>query len=189
MRLFVAIAIPDDVRSALGELVTRLRGACRDARWARLAGLHVTLKFIGDTPPEDVAPLISALRTIPPRAPVALRFVELGFFPNVRHPKILWARVEAGPELAALAAVIENALHAPGDPQHESRKFTPHLTLARFRESPAPEALLKAVETAGPLKFGGATVTEFHLYQSVLKPGGAEYTRLATFSLSGSSSK
>jgi RNA 2',3'-cyclic 3'-phosphodiesterase len=189
MRLFVAIEIPNDVRSAIGELIKSLRDACRDARWVRLAGLHVTLKFIGETPPENVEEVKAALNNIPERAPIALKFGGVGFFPNARRPSALWAGVEAGPELGALATEIEGALGPTGDKSKQHKKFTPHLTLARFKDSPAVDTLRVAIEKAGPLKFGSSSATEFHLYQSVLKPGGAEYTRLATFSLSGSTSK
>jgi RNA 2',3'-cyclic 3'-phosphodiesterase len=188
MRLFVAIGIPEDVRSALGELIKRLRDTCRDARWVRIAGLHVTLKFIGETLSERVAELKSALATIPPRDPIAMNFRGLDFFPNARRPRVLWAGVEAGADLAALANAVEKAL-SPAGIQQVDRAFSPHLTLARFKDSPAVDALQVAIEKAGPVIFGSTTAAEFHLYQSILKPGGAEYTRLATFSLSGSKSK
>jgi len=188
VRLFVAIDIPEDIRSALGDLMKSLRDTCQDARWVRIAGLHVTLKFIGETPSERVADLKSALENIPSRDPIALDFRGLGFFPNARRPRVLWARVEAGPDLAALANAVEKAL-SPVGIQEEDRNFSPHLTLARFKDAAGVDALQVTIEKAGPLKFGGATATEFHLYQSVLKPGGAEYTRLATFSLSGSKTK
>jgi len=188
LRLFVAIDIPEDVRSALGELIKSLRGGCRDARWVRIAGLHVTLKFIGETPSKRVADLKSALASIPPSDPIAMDFRGLGFFPNARRPRVLWAGVEAGPELATLANAVEKAL-SPAGIKQEDRNFSPHLTLARFKDAAGLDALQVAIEKAGPLEFGGATAHEFHLYQSVLKPGGAEYTRLATFSLSGSKSK
>jgi 2'-5' RNA ligase len=188
MRLFVAIEIPEDVRSALGDLMKSLRGTCRNARWVRIAGLHVTLKFIGETPPQRVAELKVALGRIPSSPPIVLNFRGLDFFPNARRPRVLWAGVEAGPDLGALASAVEKALSPAGIPQEE-RKFSPHLTLARFKESAGVDALQVAIEKAGPQKFGGTTAKEFHLYQSVLKPGGAEYTRLATFSLSGSTSE
>jgi 2'-5' RNA ligase len=180
MRLFVAMDIPDDIRSALAGLSSKLRAACRDARWARTEGLHVTLKFIGETPAEKMEGLKTALASIPPRAPISLKFRGVGFFPNERRPRVLWAGVEASPELAALAAAVEGALD-PMEIPREERKFSPHLTLARFDGSRGLEALHAAIEKAGPFEFGSATSKEFHLYQSVLKRGGAEYTRLATF--------
>jgi 2'-5' RNA ligase len=116
-----------------------------------------------------------------------MHFRGLGFFPNERRPRVLWAGIEAGSELAALAAAVETALEPPGIPR-EQRTFAPHLTLARFDTPRVLEALRDAVMKAGRLKFGVTTAEEFHLYQSVLKPGGAEYTRLSTFSLAGSRS-
>lgn len=161
MRLFVAIEIPNAVRAALGELIETLRDACRDARWVRLAGLHVTLKFIGEMPPENVADIKAALKNVPPRAPIPLGFGGLGFFPNARRPSVLWAGVEAGPELGALAAAIELAVGPTGGQPKEHKKFTPHLTLARFKNSPSVDSLRVAIEKAGPLNFGGTTATDF----------------------------
>jgi RNA 2',3'-cyclic 3'-phosphodiesterase len=188
MRLFVAMDIPEDVRSALGALTAKLRSTCQNARWVRIEGLHVTLKFIGETSAEKTELIKIALAAAPCLTPIAMNFRALGFFPNGRRPRVLWAGIAAGSELAALAAAVESALYPLGIPREE-RAFSPHLTLARFDTSRGLESLHAAVEKAGPLEFGVATAKEFHLYQSVLKPGGAEYTRLATFSFTGRKSE
>lgn len=187
MRLFVATDIPEDVRAAVAALVARLRPVSRDARWARVEGLHVTLKFIGEAPEEKVGAIISALKDVAPAKPIALNFHGLGFFPNERRPRVLWAGIDAGPELAALAAAVETALTPPGIPR-EDRAFSPHLTLARFDSSRGLDRLHAAIHAAGPLEFGGTLAKEFHLYQSILKRGGAEYTRVATFACARSQS-
>ena len=184
MRLFVAIDIPEDVRSAIGALVSKLRPACREARWVRIEGLHVTLKFIGETPAEKAAEIKIALSSLPSRTPIPIHFRGLGFFPHERRPRVLWAGIETGAELAGVATSVEAALHPLGIARDE-RAFSPHLTLARFDTPRGLAALRAAIEKAGPLEFGATTAKEFHLYQSVLKPGGAEYTRLATFSFAG----
>jgi 2'-5' RNA ligase len=185
MRLFVAMDIPEDVRSAISALVAKLRPTHRNARWVRIEGLHVTLKFIGETPPEKAEEAKTSLAGIPSRAPITTNFRGLGFFPNERRPRVLWAGVEAGLELASLAAAVDAALASLGFPREE-RAFSPHLTLARFDTPGGLDPLRAAIESAGPLEFGRTTAREFHLYQSILKRGGAEYTRLATFSLAGS---
>jgi 2'-5' RNA ligase len=119
-----------------------------------------------------------------------LKFRGLGFFPDERRPRVLWAGIEAGPELGALAAAVETSLEPLGIAK-EQRSFSPHLTLARFdtaRRKPAGSAfdhLRETISQAGPLEFGSSTAGEFHLYQSILKRGGAEYTRLATFRFAG----
>lgn len=102
------------------------------------------------------------------------------FFPNERRPRVLWAGIEASAELSALAAAIENALELLGVAR-EQRAFSPHLTLARFDSPRGLERLHAAVSEAGGLEFGRSIASEFHLYQSVLKRGGAEYTRLASY--------
>jgi RNA 2',3'-cyclic 3'-phosphodiesterase len=188
MRLFVALDIPDDVRTALAVLAAKLRAVSPKARWARVEGLHVTLKFIGEASQEKAQAIKSALAPVPARNTFAMNFGSLGFFPNERRPRVLWAGVAAGPELAALAADVETALAALDLPR-EDRVFSPHLTLVRFDSPRGLDALRAAIEKADPLEFGAATAREFHLYQSVLKPGGAEYTRLATFPFAGSKSE
>jgi 2'-5' RNA ligase len=185
MRLFVAMDIPGDVRAALSAIVAKLRPICPKARWTRIEGLHVTLKFIGETPDARVPEIRSALALIAPRPPIAIHFRGLGFFPNAKWPRVFWAGVESGQDLAALAAAVEAALH-PLSVAREDRAFAPHLTLARFDPPRSQDALQSSLEKLGALEFGGVTANEFHLYQSVLKRGGAEYTRLATFPLRGS---
>ena len=185
MRLFVATDIPEEVRSAISAAVAKLRPSAPKARWVRIEGLHVTLKFIGEMPSEKLGATRSALSSVPARTPINIRFRGVGFFPSPRRPRVFWAGVEAGPELSELAAAVEAALHPLGIAREE-RAFSPHLTLARFDPPNPQNALHAAIEKSSPLEFGATTATDFHLYQSVLKPGGAEYTRLATFPFRGS---
>ena len=180
MRLFVALDIPSDVRAAIARVAAKLRGVCAGARWVRLDGAHVTLKFIGETPSDKVDAIIAALSEVSFRAPVKIVFRGIGFFPNERRPQVLWAGVEAGAELRALAAAVDAAL-APLGIARERRAFAPHVTLARFKNPGNLAGLRAAVDGSGPLAFGQSIANEFHLYQSVLNPGGAEYTRLASF--------
>ncbi len=181
MRLFVAIDIPDDVRRSVSALAAKLRPACKKARWVRIEGAHVTLKFIGEVSPEQAERIKAALSDVHVPPPVEIRFRGVGFFPNERRPRVLWAGVEAGPDLSALAAAGDTAFEPLGIAR-EQREFSPHLTMARFSAPENLAALRAAMAAAGNLEFGRCTTSEFHLYQSVLKPGGAEYTRLATFS-------
>lgn len=185
MRLFVALDIPEDVRAALGALVTKLRVQLRDARWVRIEGAHVTLKFIGEVPTEKMDDIQAALRAVPFPDPIRINFRGVGFFPNERRPRVLWAGIEAGPALGALAAAVDAALELLGIAR-EQREFSPHLTLARLDSPKNLNRLQEGIATAGPLVFGSGVANEFHLYQSVLKRGGAEYTRLATFVTAGS---
>jgi 2'-5' RNA ligase len=184
MRLFVALDIPEDVRSSLAALVANLHPACRAARWVRMEGIHITLKFIGETPAEKLDSIKTALASVPQREPIALKFRGLGFFPDARRPRVLWAGIESGAGLAALATEVEASLAVLGIAP-EKREFSPHLTLARFDAPRGLDDLRAAIDKGGALEFGGVLAREFHLYESVLKPGAAEYTRLATYSFAG----
>jgi RNA 2',3'-cyclic 3'-phosphodiesterase len=184
VRLFVALDIPDAVRDALAALSRRLRELSSDARWVRIEGAHVTLKFIGETPPDRAEHIRSALSGVRASGLIELQFAALGFFPNARRPRVLWAGVTAGAPLRELAAAMETQLELLGIPR-ESRDFSPHITLARFDSPTDLEPLRAAVDRLGAPEFGRAVAREFHLYQSVLKRGGAEYTRLASYRISG----
>jgi 2'-5' RNA ligase len=180
IRLFVAMDIPEDVRRSVAALAAKLHPLCKQARWVRIEDAHLTLKFIGEVLPEQAERIKAALMAVHISAPVEIRFRNVGFFPNERRPHVLWAGIEAGPELSALAAAVESVLEPLGIAR-EQREFSPHLTMARFSAPENLTALRAAIAAAGNLEFGRCAAGEFHLYQSVLKPGGAEYTRLATF--------
>jgi 2'-5' RNA ligase len=184
LRLFIALDLPETVREKIAGLARMLRETCTGTRWVRIEGAHLTLKFIGETPPDRAEKIRSALNEVRAASPIELRFAGLGFFPNARRPRVLWAGVAAGPTLSALAASIETRL-APLGISRESRDFSPHITLARFDSPRGLDALRAAVEKLGAPEFGFALAAQFHLYHSVLKQGGAEYTQLASYQIPG----
>jgi RNA 2',3'-cyclic 3'-phosphodiesterase len=180
MRLFVALDIPDAVRRALRELIARLKPECTGARWVRPEGMHITLKFLGETDEAKLDSIRAALSSIHSGQAVESDFRGVGFFPNEFHPRVVWCGIEASSNLSLLAARVDRALQPLGFPA-ESRPFTPHLTLARFNSHKGLDTLVRAANNLKSYDFGSARGSEFHLYRSVLKPSGAEYTRLATF--------
>lgn len=189
MRLFVALDFPGDVRDAVRELIEKLQPLCGSARWVRPEGMHVTLKFLGHVSAEKLDPIRAALAGVRLSAPVAMHFYGVGFFPNERRPRVVWCGVEASENLAQLAADIESALEPLGIAPEE-RKFVPHLTLALFnskgpdKRGQAPDGvdkLARHVQEVKPQDFGSARETQFHLYESTLKPSGAEYKKLESF--------
>jgi RNA 2',3'-cyclic 3'-phosphodiesterase len=180
VRVFVAIDISDSVRAALRRFIDKVAGAGKAARWVRPEGMHLTLKFIGETPPAGVERIKEVLRTVRSSAPVKLHIHGIGFFPHERRPRVLWAGIESSENLAELAADLETRMAKLGIPA-ESRKFVPHFTLARFESPRDAGSLQSEIERLGPPDFGEVQTSAFHLFQSVLKQGGAEYTRLESF--------
>ncbi len=188
MRLFVAFDLPNEVRSALGELIAQLKPLCRAARWARPEGMHVTLKFIGHAiaggDAEKLDAVRAALAAVKSSEPVDMRYRGVGFFPDARRPRVMWCGVEASTNLAQLAADIELRLEPLGIPR-ETRAFVPHLTLARFKSPEGVDALARSATEWASRDFGSARETRFHLFESLLKPGGAEYRKIESYSFIG----
>jgi len=180
LRLFVAIDIPATVRAELARLIEQLRQIEGRARWVRPEGMHVTLKFLGETPAEKLPGVRTALAKINSPNPVEIRFRGLGFFPNDRRPRVLWVGVEASPNLAELAQKVDHELSQMGFPAEE-RPFAPHLTLARLSAPSRWDALVRATEKLSSQEFGASRESEFYLIESFLKPSGAEYKRVASF--------
>ena len=181
MRLFIALKIPVAVRENLAALLKSLQAISPETRWVRPESLHLTLKFIGEVCETKLAAVRSVLATVRSDGPLTLRFRGLGFFPDEKHPRVFWAGIEASPNLKTLAADIDGATEKLGVPP-EQRPFSPHLTLARFEPPRLPEKLRAAVQENAERDFGSLHSGKFHLIESKLKPSGAEYTTVESFS-------
>lgn len=182
MRLFVALDFPPSLREALAPL---FREKIPGAKWTSPEQLHLTLRFLGECPDETFEALRSGLREIAaPSFPLALQGV--GTFPNPQRPRVLWAGLEAGPELYALQNQVEALAQALGLPP-ETKAFSPHLTLARLK-FPAPAETARFLMKFHGLRGPAFRVEEFHLYSSRLSPKAAEHRKEASFPLRQGSS-
>ena len=189
IRAFIAIPLPHPLLDRLSALQRQLESQIpsRSVRWVRAEGIHLTLKFLGDTPTEKLPDIKRALAAVARHAPACTFTVgELGCFPNPRRPRVVWVGVqEPTGRLAALQDAIEEVMAPLGYPP-EGRGFTPHLTLGRLqrrasRSDVAQVGEIVARTTVNPL--AEVTADHFALIRSVLKPSGAEYTTLEEFRL------
>ncbi len=184
MRLFVALDLPEAVRRSLADVIEQLKPKCREARWVRPESMHLTLKFIGhaiaDGDAQKLGELRAALSAIHSNEPIELHFRGIGFFPNERRPRVVWCGIQAAPNLAEIAVKIDRALGALGIPR-EKRDFVPHLTLARIDPPRRVDALARAAAQLQSADFGSARESEFFLFESKLKPSGAEYTKIEAY--------
>ena len=179
MRLFTGMDLPQNVVTNLEELLVRLKPAAQ-INWSPPRNLHITTKFIGEWPEERLAALKAALASLRAREPIPISIEKLGFFPNPHSPRVFWAGIHAGDELAGLARDTEAALAALGIAK-EDRAYSPHLTLARIKTPGKQPALLQAVAKLPSLEFGSFTADRFYLYHSRTAPSGSVYTKLAEF--------
>ncbi len=182
MRLFTAIDLPEDVVSSLGRLIGQLRSTAH-IKWSTPENLHITTKFVGEWPEEQLGRLTAALGSLSPREPMPIEVRGLGFFPNPHNPRVFWAAVHAPAGLAELARETEAALERIGVAA-EKRPFSPHLTLARVKEPVPLQPLRQAIAGLPSVEFGSFTADRFCLYRSTLHPTGSVYTKLSDYPFS-----
>jgi 2'-5' RNA ligase len=193
MRLFIALDIDEAVRERIARFVEGVGGFAA-ARWMRPESLHVTLKFIGEQPEPVVDQIKQALSNVS-ASTAEIQFRGYGFFPTARSARVFWVGIEAGPQLATLAAAIDDKTAALGIPK-EDRAFSPHLTLARGaggsgsarrHKTDGPNRAFRGLQEKLSVlptpEFGTMTARQFFLYQSQLSPKGSKYTKLAAFDL------
>ncbi len=190
LRLFVAVALPDHALRALGGAIDRLRTELSGAfRWSAPGTMHLTVRFIGGTPPERVPEITAVLEEAAARCGrLELRLDGAGAFYRRRTPTVVWAGLGGGlAGLAMLHDAVEAALGGAGL-SPETTPFRPHLTLARVRGAVTPveadrlRLLLAAVRFDDAAPFA---VESVRLMRSELLPGGARHTTLAEALLGG----
>ena len=190
-RLFVAVTLPAEAREAIARLIHALRAA--DVSGLRLVnpeGVHLTLKFLGNVDRSLLPALADALDAVGEgAAPFALQLSGVGVFPNPRSPRVLWAGVTGDiASLTALARRVDDACSTLGFPR-ERRPFSPHLTLARVRESASAHerqhsaTIIKDIGLAPTQPF---SVQAFHLVRSTLTPSGPIYETVHTIPMAAS---
>src|SRR4030081_2045765 len=157
MRIFIALDIPAEIRARLREYMERARLLAPEVRWARVEGLHVTLKFVGHVDDGVVEQIKSALASIK-AAPFDVKFAGIGFFPNPKAARVFWSGVDGGDHLPRLASMIDAALGKIGL-QREAKPYRPHLPLARRSSRPFRE--LQPLLADPQPQFGTMTAREF----------------------------
>jgi 2'-5' RNA ligase len=184
IRTFIAFDTPTDIRTELASLQEKLKTARADVRWESSDKFHATIKFLGDVDESILPEIINDIRTVTSsHQPFTVTYKNLGCFPDIRHPRVLWVGCEnTDGTLERLKNVLDTQLAARGF-EIEKRTFHPHITLGREKSSRRLEYLTPMLEN---LTFEPHTtmITEIIIMKSVLQPQGATYTVLKTLSLS-----
>jgi len=193
IRAFIAIELPDSVRQALAREQEALRALLGEGvlRWVRPEGVHLTLRFLGETSKERLEQVLQVMREVAERYPaLAAEVSGLGRFPSGSRLRVVWVGVrEPTGALAALQGELESRLAKLGYPP-EAGGFHPHLTLGRVRREASGVELRRLSEQldgAGIRGLGTLQITHLALMRSQLSSGGAFYSRLNQVALRGPS--
>jgi 2'-5' RNA ligase len=176
IRLFAAVAIPEEIGKALVPLQAGLEGA----RWRPIEAFHITLRFFGDIAENVADDVDEALAEVGGRSfEVSLNGV--GAFGEGRDLRAVWAGVEASEPLRRLAARCETAARRAGL-KADPRKYAPHVTLAYLKG--AAEADVAAwIAKNNLLRTAGFKVEGFGLYSSWATKSGSSYRLEQTYAL------
>ena len=186
IRAFIAIAVPESVLRRCEEISADLRKLNLEGRFAKAQSIHLTLQFLGNIEEAKVAGIRQVLeRAGHEVAPFDVEVCQLGAFPHLASPRVVWVGLEPVVALKELQSKIQQGLERLGFSK-ENREFHPHLTLLRLKSRKNLAGLIQYVQGEGAhQKAGNIRAKEIHLYQSILKPEGAEYRRLLTARFKG----
>jgi len=134
MRLFIAIPLPASAQAEVAAILRRLRAREWPVRWIGDQGIHLTVKFFGETTTDRLDAIVEMLNfAVEGLHPLTMSLSGAGVFPSVRQPRVIHLTIDADPALELLQDRIERGGERLGFPP-EGRPFRPHITLGRVRE-------------------------------------------------------
>jgi 2'-5' RNA ligase len=177
VRVFIAIPLPSDLKAKLVALQQEFRSLPLEATWAREAGMHLTLRFLGDVDSSQIAPILSCMTATAQHCHLfSLALAGVGVFPHESSPRVLWVGVrDVTGDLQHIQQGLEARLMQVGFPP-ENRPFTPHLTLARLKRVLRRDDFLATLKVHHETVLGQLDVDRIELVESQLHPSGARYS-------------
>lgn len=183
-RLFIAIGIPADagLKRFIAELKEDL--SAEKMRFTPVDNLHITLRFLGDTPMVKVPELKRVMEEVSGREEsFSFRLQGLGVFRNVKTARVLWTGIVPDDHFGRLKSRLESGLGESGF-DRDDRGFNPHLTLARMKFIADRQGLEEILDRNKDRHIMNCYADRITLYESILRREGAEYRVLGDFSLS-----
>jgi len=181
-RTFIAFKI--EAGKEMMDCIGQLRDALRmeKIKWVDPGSLHITLRFLGNSSPQQVSSIINLLNgTVHGSPPPEMVFRGLGVFRTIRDPRVLWIGIDPSPVLQDIRSNIDRRLSGLGFPAEE-RIFRPHLTLARIKIISDKEVLRDLIGEYRDFTYQKNLMEELIFYESILRSGGPEYLALERFS-------
>ena len=187
IRSFLAFELPLEIEAVVTRVSDELKQSPLDAKWVKSGNIHLTVVFMGDIETDEIPAIKEAVgKVCLTYGAFDISLKGLGCFPHSRKPRVIWAGLDGDLErMSPFRDSLQERL-IPFGIKEEKRRSKPHLTLGRFRKpkrmnSEELELLSRYRDVTSPAH----SLTELVLFRSELKPGGARYTRLGVWPLSG----
>lgn len=181
-RLFLAVSVPEAVRREMIRWTETWRAKDDGWRWVQPAGIHLTLRFYGETVETLLPELGERISTLAKdHQEFQMLAVGWGVFPNPSRPRVIWAGLSGATDVASSLAARAEADARDLGFQNEERPFHPHLTLARAAREGRPR-LPGDPDPAAP-EFGSIPARQLILFESQLGSGGARYSALGRWKI------
>ena len=184
IRCFIALHVPEEIITGISQYIQELKKLTNRVRWVRPAGMHLTLKFLGEIESSRVETVQSRLPKISEAvAPFRMYVSGSGCFPGRNRPRVFWLGLDQGESnsLTEIQALLENILEPLGL-ERETRRFFPHLTLGRVKQ-PDDFSNIYTFFDKHPFPKKTFPITEIFFMRSELKPSGAEYSVIGRYPL------
>jgi 2'-5' RNA ligase len=184
VRVFIAVDIPDTQKELAAGVASALAASQADVRWVKPEAMHLTLKFLGEIPRDDLALLQEALgKALAGFPDFAVKIKSMGQFPPKGAPRVIWLGISDGAtELTNLAALIDRTVVGLGFPG-ETRPWAAHLTLGRVNSPRRREEQQALLGTTSMPSFPPFPARAVNLMRSQLQHSGPIYTCLASWEL------
>ena len=184
IRIFVAVCLDEELRRGISAIQERVKKLAPNVKWVAPDNFHVTLKFLGDVRQDRLSIVQAAIDEVAGSlAAFDLTISGTGVFPTPRRPRVIWVGVEEGREqLIALAKAVEDRLVRAGF-EKDDKPFRSHITIGRVKESKPVEGLVEGLDEIDTSDLGVQRVGCVTVMESVLRPGGPEYTPLSVHKL------
>lgn len=180
IRLFVALIIPDEIKSEILKHCYNAAENPSDYRWEDKDKIHLTLKFIGEVKEGLLPEIIDELEFVKSYSSFNCKVSGFGFFFRDNQPKILWCNLETDESIVSLTDELNRRL-LKFDIKAEKRKFKGHLTLLRIKERANEDFIKRFKEYKfNRIKFNSNKIA---LIQSILQPNGSVYKVLKIYEL------
>jgi len=178
LRCFIALDISEPVKRDFRDIIDRLKRHHADIKWVPVDNIHLTLKFLGNTPENILLNIRACLfNVVLSYNPFYIKVYAIGMFPNRKYPKVIWIGVKDSEIVENLYIDIENAMLSLGF-KKEQKRFKPHLTIGRVRSQKGIMDLVNELDSYREKDFGNIHVKTIKLMKSELNPQGAKYSCL-----------